>query len=233
MLEPTIIRASDGCTATLYLGDCREVLPTLGKVDCVITDPVWPKCPGGMLQGAERPYQLFAEMWLALKALPSRAVVVMRNDQDPRFLCGVPSGLEFRQIHWMRYAAVGYIGRFLTGNEVAYAFGEWPVSRKGAHVIPAISPVETTPVGRENHPCQRSQKHADWITGLWGTGVVLDPFMGSGTTGVAALRHGCKFIGIEIEPKYFEIARRRIEAEASQRKLQFQEGRGRESARGE
>lgn len=42
------------------------------------------------------------------------------------------------------------------------------------------------------------------------SGVVLDPFMGSGTTGIAALRAGRKFIGIEIEPKYFDSACRRI-----------------------
>ena len=47
-------------------------------------------------------------------------------------------------------------------------------------------------------------------------GVVLDPFMGSGSTGVAAIREGCHFIGIELEPKYFDISCRRIEAEDNQ-----------------
>ena len=49
---------------------------------------------------------------------------------------------------------------------------------------------------------------------------ILDPFMGSGTTGVAAVKLGCKFIGIEIEPKYFDIACRRIE-EADRQKDMF------------
>ena len=48
---------------------------------------------------------------------------------------------------------------------------------------------------------------------------ILDPYTGSGTTGVAALRMGCNFIGIEIEPKYYEIAKRRIQTEAAQHKL--------------
>jgi site-specific DNA-methyltransferase (adenine-specific) len=43
-------------------------------------------------------------------------------------------------------------------------------------------------------------------------GVVLDPFMGSGTTGIAAAVHGFKFVGIEQEEGYFDIACRRIEA---------------------
>lgn len=47
-------------------------------------------------------------------------------------------------------------------------------------------------------------------------GLVLDPFMGSGSTGVAAIREGCHFIGIELEPKYFDISCRRIEAEDNQ-----------------
>lgn len=45
----------------------------------------------------------------------------------------------------------------------------------------------------------------------WTAGVVLDPFMGSGTTGVACVKLGRKFIGIELEPKYFDIACKRIE----------------------
>jgi DNA modification methylase len=50
-------------------------------------------------------------------------------------------------------------------------------------------------------------------------GNVLDPFTGSGTTGIVALEHGCNFIGSEINPDYFEIARERLEHAASQRRL--------------
>jgi DNA modification methylase len=48
---------------------------------------------------------------------------------------------------------------------------------------------------------------------------ILDPFMGSGTTGVACARLGRSFIGIEIEPRYFDIACRRIEQAQRQRDL--------------
>lgn len=41
-------------------------------------------------------------------------------------------------------------------------------------------------------------------------GLVVDPFMGSGTTGIAAIHHGCKFIGIENDPQHFEAAKQRI-----------------------
>ena len=48
---------------------------------------------------------------------------------------------------------------------------------------------------------------------------ILDPFMGSGTTGVAAVQTGRKFIGIEIEPKYFDIACKRIQAAVNEPRL--------------
>ena len=51
-----------------------------------------------------------------------------------------------------------------------------------------------------------------WTIGFIDADTILDPFMGSGTTGVAAVRLGRKFTGIEIDPGYFDIACRRIEA---------------------
>jgi site-specific DNA-methyltransferase (adenine-specific)/modification methylase len=71
------------------------------------------------------------------------------------------------------------------------------------------------------HPTQKPVALMAWILGLRWTppGVVLDPFMGSGTTGVACANLGRKFIGIEIEPKYFDIACRRIEDAQRQGKL--------------
>ena len=64
----------------------------------------------------------------------------------------------------------------------------------------------------KGHPCPRplnGTKHL--LDALSEKGdIILDPFMGSGTTGVAAVKLGRRFIGIEIEPKYFDIARRRI-----------------------
>lgn len=62
------------------------------------------------------------------------------------------------------------------------------------------------------HPTQKPVELALWCLGfLPDAQTILDPFMGSGTTGVACVKLGRKFIGIEIEPKYFEIACRRIE----------------------
>ena len=64
--------------------------------------------------------------------------------------------------------------------------------------------------GKE-HPTQKPVEVMRWCIGFIEGGTILDPFMGSGTTGVAAVQLGRKFIGIEIDPKYYDIACRRIE----------------------
>lgn len=206
--------------ATLYLGDCREILPTLPKVDAVITDPVWPTVPEGMFQGWEDPLELFSSMWASVKELPARAVVWMRNDCDPRFLLAVPEELPFLQCMWMRYSCIGHLGRFLTGNDIAYAFGEWPKSIPGRRCLPGIAPVQVQSLrGSVDHPAPRSITHGIWLVNHWSDESVCDPFMGSGTTGIACMNLGRKFIGIEIEPKYFDIACRRIEDAQRQSRL--------------
>lgn len=201
--------------ATLYLGDCREILPEL-TADAVITDPVWPNCPRGLLQGSKNPDGLFTEFWHAAPAL-RRAVIILRHDSDPRFLRSVP--LPYSRATILPYAIPGYIGRLLGGDEIAYCFGEPIPSRPGQRVIPGRAP-SAQPGNRppNGHPCSRAQMHLNFLVRWWSEPgeLVLDPFMGSGTTGVAALGLGRKFIGIEIEPKYFDIACRRIEEELRQ-----------------
>ena len=72
----------------------------------------------------------------------------------------------------------------------------------------------------KDHIAEKPEDVLDWALSVSRPlSIVLDPFMGSGTTGVACVRTGRRFIGIEIEPKYFEIARRRIEAEMDSQPL--------------
>jgi DNA modification methylase len=70
------------------------------------------------------------------------------------------------------------------------------------------------PASKWGHPCQRPIDHMTYVVERFirPASLVIDPFMGSGTTGVAAVKLGRRFIGIEIEPKYFDIACRRIQA---------------------
>ncbi len=216
MISPVIIG-----DATLYLGDCIQILPTLPKVDAVITDPVWPNCPTAMIAGADGGQRGLLRH--ALHACTADAVIiVMGFDSDPRFLDAVPIRYPFIRSQQLPYAMPGYRGRLLGGDEVAYAFGAIP---KGRGLIPGRAVAETN-AGRSKidgmgHPCPRTETHMRSLVGWWsvGSGTVLDPFMGSGTTGVACANLGRKFIGIEIEQKYFDIACERIDNAYRQKRM--------------
>lgn len=203
--------------ATLYLGDCMDILLTLPKVDAVITDPVWPNCPDGILPGADG-----AQADLLSRALHAAsfdtAVIVLGFDSDPRFLAAVPAGMHFLRSQQLPYAFPGYRGRLLAGDEMAYVFGAIP---KGRGVIPGRANTKTDSKAKtaNGHPCPRQEVHMLDLVGWWSVDSVLDPFMGSGTTGVAATLLGRRFIGCEIYPRYFDIACRRIEDAQRQAKL--------------
>jgi DNA modification methylase len=93
----------------------------------------------------------------------------------------------------------------------ALFYGSAPDLNKGAKAT-AIYSTETAE--KNGHPCPKPIGWMKWIIGLATRPgeLIVDPFMGSGTTGVAAINLGRKFTGIEIDPEYFEIAHRRIRA---------------------
>ena len=198
----------DDGTCVIYHGDCREMETS---VDAIITDPVWPNVPDGMFPSVEDPQMLFWEMFGFHAA--KRVAVVLRHDCDPRFLESVPKSYPFFRTMILPYVMPGYIGRKLGGDELAYCFGEPVKFQKGRQVIPGRAP-SVQPNGRSanGHPCSRAVKHFDFIVTWWSDSgeTIVDPFMGSGTTLVAAKRLGRKAIGIELEEKYCEIAAKRL-----------------------
>lgn len=211
--------------ATLYLGDAREICPPLQEVTTICTDPVWPNCPPNTVPGSNDPWGLWEDFCAVLPWNLARMVVVMRCDSDPRFLQAVPSLPFFRSIQ-LPYVIPGYLGRVLGGDETAYWFGAPPRTGPGRMMVPGRGPL-VQPGGRppNGHPMSRAQAHFDWLVG-WCSDpddVVCDPFMGSGTTGVACAKLGRRFIGVEIEPRYFEIACRRIEEEHKRPRLPLPE----------
>ena len=206
----------------LRLGDCLEVMKTLPPVDTVITDPVWPNSPPGLLSGSEDPAGLLSRALHLIEC--RRLIIVLRHDCDPRFLGVVPARWPFFRVQILPYVMPGYIGRKLGGDELAYCFGEPLPSAPGRRVIPGYAP-KVQPDGRmaNGHPCSRSLAHFRWLVNWWSLPqeTVLDPFMGSGTTGVACVQMDRNFIGIEIDREYFEIARWRIEEAQMQPLLPF------------
>jgi len=203
--------------ATLYHGDCLGY--GLHQCDTVITDPVWPNCPPGLLAGADgRQDKLLKK---ALSRIDCRTVVIILGfDSDPRFLSAVPTHLPYIRSQQLPYAMPGYRGRLLGGDEIAYIFGEIP---KGNGVIPGRLRTETRPKAQRStgHPCPRSDTHLEQLVRYWSRDgeTVLDPFMGTGSTGVAATSSGRQFTGFEIDGKFFDIAVSRITQAQSQQLL--------------
>lgn len=193
----------------IYHGDSREIVPTLEVPEVVLTDPVWPN--NAVPEFADVvPVEVLRDC-LATVA-PERVVIHLGRDSDPRILSAVPQ--PFLCVCWLRMARPHYKGRLLIGSEVAYAFGEFPKSRPGRHVISGEM-VSTNSKGKESkHPCPRKYEHVAWlIKQFCDDGLVMDPFMGSGTTLVAAKNAGLRAIGIERNEAYCEMAVRRLEQE--------------------
>ena len=214
---------------TIYCGDCREILPELGPVESVITDPVWPNTSVS-LQGHADPAGLFQQMCQVLPRA-QRLVVQLGCDSDPRFLQGIPSSWPFLRVCWLDYARPSFKGRLLYTGDVAYAFGVPPDFIQGRQVMSGmcrssrsdreyqrhtkanVHKKEFTAPDGLPHPCPRRLEHVVWLVNQLSDHQVVDPFMGSGTAAVAAKKLNRQFIGIEIEEKYCEIAAKRLSQE--------------------
>lgn len=193
----------------LYLGDCREILPSLPKVDAVITDP--PYGLGKKMQGGTWGAKAeFKEMVVWDNAPPEVDFLLQLCDvaETAVFWGGNYYGLPPTRcwLVWDKQNAVPT----MADCELAWTSKDANTKR--------IS----LPVGRvENgHPSEKPLRLMEWTISTVKAGtVILDPFMGSGTTGVACANMGKTFYGIEREPKYFEIACRRIEQAYAQARL--------------
>jgi site-specific DNA-methyltransferase (adenine-specific) len=184
----------------LYCGDCLEILPTLPKVDACITDPPYP--------------DYHVEAFRARDFDPS---CLSRFDVK-QFVFWSPRAefpLDYSAIHIWHKTGAGDIAAYerifeRNGEKPCLVFEGNPISNP---VMARFARDDWT-----GHP---TQKPVSLMVQLVKKthGLVLDQFMGSGTTGVACVQLGRKFIGIEREPKYFDIACRRIEQAYAQRPL--------------
>lgn len=200
----------DHAGITIYHADCRHVLPSI-EAQSLITDPIWPDCEH-IFPGVNA-FDLLSEALPMTNAL--RLAIHLGCDSDPRFLLSVPKRWRFFRVCTLEVARVGYKGRLLMTGDNAYLFGSPPPSRKGAHVIPGRL-MDSDATGKQaDHPCPRKLNHVAWLVRWWSApdDTIIDPFMGSGTTLVAAKNLGRKAIGIEIEERYCEIAAKRLSQE--------------------
>lgn len=196
-------------SVTLYLGDCREILPTLGKVDAVVSDP--PYGLGDKMQGGTwGAKDGFREMLDWDKAPPAEAFLrdLVACSSEAIFWGGQYFVLPPARC-WLIWNKINAVPT-MADCEVAWTNLDRPTKRWDG----TVGRVEF------GHPTQKPLALMDWTLGFVPKArLILDPFMGSGTTGVACVRLGRRFIGIEIEPKYFDIARRRIADELKRPRL--------------
>lgn len=191
--------------ATLILGDCLEVMAGM-NADSIVTDPPY----GVHFRGNE--WDKSIPNWFPLGRMISDQIVVITSPTTqwdyPR-----PDGV----LVWYRPASssIAPSGGFNHWTPIlVYGDVKFRVDVINLHAI-----ANSYKKGFE-HPTPKPIKLMDWIINEMPQ-VILDPFMGSGTTGVACANLGRKFIGIEIEEKYFDIACRRIELAQSQIKMEF------------
>lgn len=193
--------------ATLYLGDCREILPTLPKVDAVVTDP-----PYGIGFAAQ------PTKWQRLAGKSPEAW----DDETSDIVVGLPAmapAIIWGGNYYPLPQTRGWLSWFKPDAPPSMAHFElaWTSFDRNARQL-SVSIGETNPE-RVGHPTQKPLRLMEWCLSFAPAGLTLDPFMGSGTTGVACMNLGRSFIGIEREPKYFDIACRRIEDAQRQQRM--------------
>ena len=215
----TIIREERIGNQRLILGDCLEVMPMLGRFDACLTDPpygVFKKTgTDGKMFGKETIYSTDdkaagwdvrpgAEVFAAIMA--TKKYVVWGGNYFADIMGASPGVMIWhKKTGKNSYADCEIAWTNATGTTRIFEHqwcGAFKDSERGQRAV---------------HPTQKPVALMEWCLGfLRDAKTILDPFMGSGTTGVAAVKLGRKFIGIEIDARYFDIACRRIEDAAKQ-----------------
>jgi len=213
---------ADEPTVKLYLGDCLDILPTLGKVDAVVTDPPY---------GLSFPYHSYVDSRFNLIRLIRLVMPLLHEMADNVFvLCGPSQITLYPEPDWV--AAITWN---TTGSFGKYGYSQWtPLLCYGSDLdgfgnVNNVMKTDTLTINggagvgfqrtkdEKEHSCPKPLNMMQMIANRFTLPgcTVLDPFMGSGTTGVACVRTGRRFIGIEIDEDYFKIAQKRIaEAQA-------------------
>jgi site-specific DNA-methyltransferase (adenine-specific) len=221
---------------TLYLADCRDILPSIESVDGVVTDPPYGQVTHAGARSAQslnRPTVDFApiagsdlvKLCRRFVQLANRWVILTCEWQHAACLEAAGAPLVRLGVWVKPNGAPQFTGdRPATGWEAVALLHREGAKRwnGGGHRA-----VWTCPVEQGEHPTQKPERLvSEWVRSFTDPNeTILDPFMGSGTTGVAAVKLGRRFIGIEIDEPYFHLAVRRISDALKQPDL-FIPGRG-------
>lgn len=224
--------------ATLYLGDCRELLQDIGDVDAIVSDPVYGRAykVNTFYKGGTRDSAVLQRNGKTLKVRPNVYEPTIGDDKpfDPSHLVNRAPEVLLWGAHkfadrlppggWLVWDKVptGKI-RDQGDGEAAWINRDMPMQifrllwdglcvGKGARH-------EVTVGQKRYHPNQKPEVLMRWCLGFIKGRLVCDPYMGSGSTGVACMRSDRRFIGMELSQHYFEIACRRIEDAQRQQRM--------------
>lgn len=210
---------------SLYHGDCLEILPTLDakKISAIVADPPYGvrKIRGGILRSNYTRFSGGKKRWTRLD---HREIAGDDGPFDPAPFLAFPKVILFGMncysdrlppgsvLVWCK-KPTSKLGKFLGDCELAWM--------KGGHGVYLFHHVwdgvcRDSEVGQFLHPSQKPVSLMKWCIGrlkLTPGSTILDPYLGSGSTGVAAVGLGYNFIGIESHEPYFQVAERRIQAE--------------------
>jgi len=192
----------------LILGDCLGVMPALGPVDAVVTDP-----PYGMGFRSNHRKQKHGY------------IVLDENTEALRWICQY--GVRHSKYIWMRWDNLADVMKprsLITWVKNNHSMGDLcgehgrqtevcAFYRGPDHFFPGDRPTDVLRAPRTGNVHHPTEKPVSLMSAVieWTHGVVVDPFMGSGTTGVACARKCRPFIGVEISEEHFDMACRRVE----------------------
>lgn len=205
MLIPRKEELAEG--VTLYLGDCRALLPTIGTVDAVVTDPPYGNgTEYGAFQDTEDGVRDLIGCFVPWAVANAQRTLVTSGNQcqhlypRPRWT-----------LAWVTPAGAGSGPWGFSCWQPILAYGSCPYLASGKGRRSDIF-LHTETSEENGHPCPKPVRFMMKLVerASLPKDTILDPFMGSGTTGVAAVRMGRRFIGIELEPRWFDLSCKRI-----------------------
>jgi DNA modification methylase len=197
----------------LRLGDCLEILPTLeaGSVDAVITDPPYgvDLDYNGSLDDSFPQWQALIVRFIpeALRVTRGVATIPTSKYEGEQFIYKNFSPIW--RVCWYKGASATRSPIGFKDWETTFIFGKAPKQLHDYFTAHANMVRKQIP----DHPCPKPLAWAEWFVEKFSHegDTILDPFMGSGTTGVACVKLGRNFIGIEKERGYYELAQKRIQ----------------------
>jgi site-specific DNA-methyltransferase (adenine-specific) len=217
----------DKAGITIYHGDCREILPTLPKVDLVLTDPPYKHShmDGGGFAAGRKFYAggelsglndfVLSDYWQTLESASPMMVAFCSRDLIPDYASASRiSGRKFDLHVWYKSNAIPFTANTWK-SDLEYIVLIWSKKPGWKQLSQAMhSKAWLSSINQDaSHPAAKPIPLLSKYIEVLDAQTILDPFMGSGTTLRAAKDNGRRAIGIEIEEKYCEIAARRLSQE--------------------